>query len=94
MAPPALNDFGLGGFVLMIAKVCRHKKRADTTTPHGKLMITILGGLAEFERTLILVRTNEGRQQAMAKGVKFGRRPKLKPIQIEEATCSGCHIRP
>jgi DNA invertase Pin-like site-specific DNA recombinase len=32
---------------------------ADTTTPHGKLMITILGGLAEFERTLILARTNE-----------------------------------
>jgi DNA invertase Pin-like site-specific DNA recombinase len=33
---------------------------ADTTTPHGKLMITILGGLAEFERTLILARTNTG----------------------------------
>src|SRR5262249_11848859 len=33
---------------------------ADTTTPHGKLMITILGGLAEFERSLILARTGEG----------------------------------
>jgi DNA invertase Pin-like site-specific DNA recombinase len=33
---------------------------ADTTTPHGKLMITILGGLAEFERSLILARTSEG----------------------------------
>jgi DNA invertase Pin-like site-specific DNA recombinase len=33
---------------------------ADTTTPHGKLMITVLGGLAEFERHLILARTNEG----------------------------------
>ena len=30
---------------------------ADTTTPHGKLMITVLGGLAEFERHLILSRT-------------------------------------
>lgn len=58
---------------------------ADTTTPHGKLMITILGGLAEFERTLILARTNEGRQRAMAKGVKFGRKPVLTPFQIEEA---------
>jgi DNA invertase Pin-like site-specific DNA recombinase len=34
---------------------------ADTTTPHGQLMLTILGGLAEFERTLIRSRTGEGR---------------------------------
>jgi hypothetical protein len=58
---------------------------ADTTTPHGKLMITILGCLTEFERTLILARTNEGRQRAMAKGVKFGRKPKLTEYQIDEA---------
>src|SRR6266567_2684255 len=50
---------------------------ADTTTAHGKLMITILGGLAEFERSLILARTGEGRARAMARGVKFGRKPKL-----------------
>jgi DNA invertase Pin-like site-specific DNA recombinase len=50
---------------------------ADTTTPHGKLMITILGGLAEFERSLILARTGEGRTRAMARGVRFGRKPKL-----------------
>ena len=58
---------------------------ADTTTPHGKLMITILGGLAEFERSLILARTSEGRQRAMARGVKFGRKPKLTQHQIQEA---------
>ena len=58
---------------------------ADTTTPHGKLMITILGGLAEFERSLILARTGEGRQRAMARGVRFGRKPKLTPHQIAEA---------
>jgi DNA invertase Pin-like site-specific DNA recombinase len=58
---------------------------ADTTTPHGKLMLTILGGLAEFERTLILARTGEGRARAMARGVKFGRKPKLTPFQISEA---------
>jgi DNA invertase Pin-like site-specific DNA recombinase len=34
---------------------------ADTTTPHGRLMLTALGGLAEFERSLILTRTGEGR---------------------------------
>src|SRR3984893_12062408 len=58
---------------------------ADTTTPHGKLMITILGGLAEFERSLILARTGEGRRRAMANGIKFGRKPKLTKHQIEEA---------
>jgi hypothetical protein len=36
----------------------------DTTTPHGVLMLTVLGGLAEFERTLIKARTGEGRERA------------------------------
>ena len=58
---------------------------ADTTTPHGKLMLTILGGLAEFERSLILTRTGEGRARAMARGVKFGRKHKLTPHQQQEA---------
>ena len=40
---------------------------ADTTTAHGKLMITILGGLAEFERELILARTGDGRKRAKAR---------------------------
>jgi DNA invertase Pin-like site-specific DNA recombinase len=57
---------------------------ADTTTPHGKLMITILGGLAEFERYLILSRTGEGRARAKARGVKFGRKPKLTKHQRKE----------
>jgi DNA invertase Pin-like site-specific DNA recombinase len=58
---------------------------ADTTTAHGKLMITILGGLAEFERSLILARTSEGRKRAQARGIRFGRKPKLTPHQIAEA---------
>jgi DNA invertase Pin-like site-specific DNA recombinase len=58
---------------------------ADSTTPHGKLMLTVLGGLAEFERHLILSRTNEGRVRAQARGVKFGRRPKLTKHQQAEA---------
>jgi DNA invertase Pin-like site-specific DNA recombinase len=58
---------------------------ADTTSPHGKLMITILGGLAEFERSLILARTGEGRARAQDRGVKFGRKPKLTPHQVREA---------
>ena len=59
---------------------------ADTTTPHGRLMVTVLGGLAEFERSLILARTSDGRKRAMAKGVKFGRPPSLTPHQRKEAT--------
>jgi DNA invertase Pin-like site-specific DNA recombinase len=58
---------------------------ADTTTPHGKLMLTILGGLAEFERTLILTRTGEGRARAKARGVRFGRKLKLTPFQVQQA---------
>jgi DNA invertase Pin-like site-specific DNA recombinase len=58
---------------------------ADTTTPHGKLMVTVLAGLAEFERSLILARTGEGRARAKAKGVKFGRPPSLSLHQRKEA---------
>jgi DNA invertase Pin-like site-specific DNA recombinase len=58
---------------------------ADTTTPHGRLMLTVLGGLAEFERHLILSRTAEGRNRAKARGIKFGRRPKLTKHQQAEA---------
>jgi DNA invertase Pin-like site-specific DNA recombinase len=58
---------------------------ADTTTPHGRLMLTVLGGLAEFERELIRSRTSEGRERAKAKGVIMGRRPKLTHHQQQEA---------
>ena len=58
---------------------------ADTTTPHGELMITILAGLATFERHLIKARTDEGRKRAQARGVRFGRPLKLSKYQIEEA---------
>jgi DNA invertase Pin-like site-specific DNA recombinase len=58
---------------------------ADTTTPHGRLMLTVLGGLAEFERELIRDRTGEGRKRAMANGVKFGRKPALSEHQRAEA---------
>jgi DNA invertase Pin-like site-specific DNA recombinase len=58
---------------------------ADTTTPHGRLMLTVLGGLAEFERHLILARTDEGRKRAQARGVKFGRKRKLTAHQRREA---------
>ena len=58
---------------------------ADTTTPHGRLMLTVLGGLAEFERELIRARTGEGRKRAKASGVKFGRPAVLTAHQRQEA---------
>ena len=58
---------------------------ADTTTAHGRLMVTVLGGLAEFERELIRARTGEGRKRARDRGVRFGRPPKLTPHQRQEA---------
>lgn len=58
---------------------------ADTTTPHGRLLLTILGGLAEFEREFIRARTDEGRQRAKARGTRFGRKLKLTRRQILEA---------
>jgi DNA invertase Pin-like site-specific DNA recombinase len=61
------------------------RHRADTTTSHGRLMLTVLGGLAEFERDLIRTRTGEGRARAVARGVKMGRPPKLTPHQQREA---------
>jgi DNA invertase Pin-like site-specific DNA recombinase len=57
---------------------------ADTTTAHGRLMLTVLGGLAEFERELIRTRTGEGRQLAKARGVIMGRKPKLTGHQRRE----------
>src|SRR4051812_7965411 len=58
---------------------------ADTTSSHGRLMLTVLGGLAEFERDLIRSRTGEGRKRAQERGVKFGRPRKLTPFQRQEA---------
>src|SRR3979490_2214738 len=56
-----------------------------TKAPHGRLMLTVLGGLAEFERELIRIRTGEGRARAKANGQSLGRKPKLTPHQQREA---------
>jgi DNA invertase Pin-like site-specific DNA recombinase len=57
----------------------------DTTTAHGRLMLTGSGGLAKFERDLIPARIGEGRERAKARGVKLGRKPKLAEHQKREA---------
>ena len=58
---------------------------ADTITSHGRLMLTVLSGLEEFERDLICARTGEGRERGKERGVKMGRKPKLTPHQQAEA---------
>src|SRR6202034_303686 len=58
---------------------------ADTTTAHGRLILTVLGGLAEFERELIRARTGEGRARAAANAVRLGRKPTLTSHQRREA---------
>ena len=69
-------------------KGCLFKSLADpwcdTTTPGGRLMLTVLGGLAEFERELIKARTSDGRERAKRAGVRMGRKPKLTAHQIAE----------
>jgi DNA invertase Pin-like site-specific DNA recombinase len=57
----------------------------DTTSAHGRLLLNILGSIAEFERELIKSRTGEGRARAKLRGVRFGRKPKLTAHQVQEA---------
>jgi len=58
---------------------------ADTATSTGRLMLAVLGGLADVERDLIRTRTAEGRERAKAQGRHMGRPPALTPQQAAEA---------
>ena len=60
-------------------------KRWDLSTPIGQGLLALLSAIAEDERQRIVTRANQGRAAARARGVKFGRRPKLTPYQREEA---------
>jgi DNA invertase Pin-like site-specific DNA recombinase len=69
-------------------KGCQFKSLADpwcdSTPPTGRLLLTVLGGLAESERELIKARTTEGRERAKRAGVKMGRKRLLSLHQIAE----------
>jgi len=58
---------------------------ADTTSPAGRMVLTVFAGIAEFERELIRERTKHGREAAKARGVKFGPPPTLTAAQIAHA---------
>ena len=58
----------------------------DTTTPAGKMILTILGAMAEFERELIVERTNDGLKRARTEGKTLGRKNvTLSDYQLEKA---------
>ena len=56
----------------------------DTTTMYGHLQFNILAAIGEFERELIKERSMEGSLKAIARGVKFGAKPKLTKHEISE----------
>lgn len=58
---------------------------ADTSSPAGKMILTVMAGIADFERSLILERTGAGRKAAQARGVKFGRSRALTDSQLQAA---------
>ena len=58
---------------------------ADTTTPAGRMVLTVFAGIADFERSLIVERTSAGRIAAKARGVRFGPTPALSAEQIAHA---------
>ena len=58
---------------------------ADTTTPAGRMVLTVFAGIADFERSLIVERTSAGRIAAKARGVRFGPSPTLSAEQIAHA---------
>lgn len=58
---------------------------ADTTSPGGKMIMTVFAGIAEFERDLIRARTGAGREEAVKRGVKFGRPSKMTLKQLKLA---------
>lgn len=65
-------------------KLISNKEDFDTSTPQGKLMMTVFQAFSQFERDLIVERTKEGLKSARARGRKGGR-PKVKQKQIEKA---------
>ena len=64
----------------------------DTRTPTGKLMLTVLGGIAQFEREMMLERQREGVIKAKAAGKYKGRKPKSEAIRQEVIRLAGERI--
>lgn len=61
----------------------------NTEGEMGRMVVTILSAVAQAERHRILERTNEGRQEAKARGVKFGRKPKIDKAKVIDMRAAG-----
>ena len=86
----ARSTFDLFGIVKLIVDAKAQFRSlaepwADSTSSTGRLMLAVLGGLADVERDLIRTRTAEGRSRAKAQGKAMGRPPSLTPEQQKEA---------
>jgi len=82
----ARSTFDLFGIVDAKAQFrSRAEPWADTGTSTGRLMLAVLGGLADVGRDLIRIRTAEGRSRAQKRGQRMGRKPKLTEAQQAEA---------
>ena len=69
-------------------------EQIDTSTPTGKMIFTVLGAVAELERSLIAERVRAGLRNARAKGKRLGRPPvNLDCSQIAQLRAEGCSIR-
>jgi DNA invertase Pin-like site-specific DNA recombinase len=89
--PPRAQHFDLFGIVKQIVDAKAQFRSpaepwAHTGTSTGRLMIAVLGGLADVERDLIRTRTAEGRSRAQKRGQRMGRPPSL-----DSGTAEGGH---
>jgi len=74
----AITDKGAGFKVL-------DQPALETTNAYGQLLLNILAAIGQFEVELIKTRMAEGRKHALARGVRFGPKPKMNSYQIAEA---------
>ncbi|RYC29381.1 recombinase family protein [Lichenibacterium minor] len=67
----------------------------DTATPSGRLMLTVMGGVAEFERSMMLERQREGIAKAKAEGAYKGRKPtvRAKADEVRALKAAGKSMR-
>jgi DNA invertase Pin-like site-specific DNA recombinase len=94
----ARSTFDLFGVIKRIVDAkAQFRSLADTGTRTGRLMIAVLGGLADVERDLIRTRTADGRSRAKKRGQHMGRPPRLTDRRAEgrspPATGAGSHAR-
>ena len=84
----------LENFRALGIEFCSYSEQLDTSTPAGKMVFTVLGAVAELERTLIVERVKAGIRNARAKGKRIGRPGnKVNPAAVLVLRSSGASIR-